>query len=250
MKPSTISLVRHGESEGNVNKTIYRDLSDWKVSLTANGRDQARKAGVLLNTLVSETNPRYELPFPGPLARVYCSPWYRARQTADEIISQLHFDIEYREDPRLREQEWGNFQIEEIAERIKKERYKFGTFFYRMPDGESGADVFDRISGFLDTLYRDFQSNTIQENVIIVTHGLTLRLFLMRWFHWSVEEFESLENPENCQIVNLKYNRDKDKYYLTSDLVTVNGSLFQGHKTNARRIIQKAGASNRRDYCS
>jgi broad specificity phosphatase PhoE len=35
------------------------------------------------------------------------------------------------------------------------------------------------------------------QNLVIVTHGLTMRLFCMRWFHWSVEYFESLENPVN-----------------------------------------------------
>jgi len=240
MKPLTISLVRHGESEGNVNKTIYRDLPDYKVPLTVNGLEQAKCAGQQIDKFVAKNNEMYELPFPGCMARIYCSPWYRTRQTADAIISQLTFDIEYREDPRLREQEWGNYQIAEIAEKIKNERYKFGTFFYRMPDGESGADVFDRVSDFLDTLHRDFQNSNMQPHVIIVTHGLTLRLFLMRWFHWTVEEFESLENPDNCQIINLKFNADKDKYYLDSELITVNGQTFQGPKDNERRIIRRS----------
>ena len=34
-------------------------------------------------------------------------------------------------------------------------------------------------------------------------HGLTMRLFCMRWFHWTVEYFESLNNPENAGIRTL-----------------------------------------------
>jgi hypothetical protein len=30
---------------------------------------------------------------------------------------------------------------------IKETRERFGRFFYRFPEGESAADVFDRISG-------------------------------------------------------------------------------------------------------
>ena len=54
------------------------------------------------------------------------------------------------------------------------------SFYYRIPDGESGADVYDRVSTFLETLYRDFAKPDYPENTIIVTHGMTLRLFFMR----------------------------------------------------------------------
>jgi broad specificity phosphatase PhoE len=37
-------------------------------------------------------------------------------------------------------------------------------------------------------------------NVLIVCHGLTLRLFLMRWFQYSVKDFEGTENPGNAQV--------------------------------------------------
>jgi hypothetical protein len=35
-----------------------------------------------------------------------------------------------------------------------------------------------------------------------------MRLFLMRWFHWSVEEFENLRNPRNCEIVVIELQPD------------------------------------------
>ncbi len=46
---------------------------------------------------------------------------------------------------------------------------------------------------------------------------MTLRLFLMKWFHWRVEEFENVRNPKNCQIVILE-KQVNDKYELTSKL--------------------------------
>ncbi|GAA3294993.1 hypothetical protein GCM10020295_21010 [Streptomyces cinereospinus] len=36
--------------------------------------------------------------------------------------------------------------------------------------------------------------------MLLVTHGLAMRLFCMRWFHWTVAEFESLSNPGNGEI--------------------------------------------------
>jgi phosphohistidine phosphatase SixA len=45
--PKRIMLVRHGESEGNVDVSIYRTEGDAQLELTANGWEQAQKAGVL-----------------------------------------------------------------------------------------------------------------------------------------------------------------------------------------------------------
>ena len=54
------------------------------------------------------------------------------------------------------------------------------------------SSVFDRLSGAMDTMHRDFVKDDFPENMIVVSHGLTIRLFLMRWFHWTVEQFEKL----------------------------------------------------------
>ena len=36
-------------------------------------------------------------------------------------------------------------------------------------------------------------------NLIVVSHGLTILLFLMKWFNWTVDQFEGLTNPTNCE---------------------------------------------------
>ena len=45
---------------------------------------------------------------------------------------------------------------------------------------------------------------------------MTARLFLMRWFHWTVEKFESLPNPKNCGTYILE-RTDTGKYALLND---------------------------------
>jgi broad specificity phosphatase PhoE len=37
-----------------------------------------------------------------------------------------------------------------------QERADYGHFFYRIPNGESAADAYDRISGFNESLWRQF----------------------------------------------------------------------------------------------
>ena len=47
-----------------------------------------------------------------------------------------------REEPRIAEQQFGNFQNVDEVRKAKTERKKFGRFFFRFPNGESGLDVY------------------------------------------------------------------------------------------------------------
>lgn len=40
---------------------------------------------------------------------------------------------------------------------IMRERRSIGAFYYRFPDGESGADVYDRVDNFVEHLHRKFR---------------------------------------------------------------------------------------------
>ncbi|CAE7651519.1 unnamed protein product [Symbiodinium sp. CCMP2456] len=82
---------------------------------------------------------------------------------------------------------------------VYKERQKFGRFYYRFPNGEAGTDVFDRVSDFWSSLLRSMDANPV-ENLVLVSHGLLMRIFCMVYFHWTVEEFEQVWNPSNCEV--------------------------------------------------
>ena len=207
MKPKRIILVRHGESEGNLDKAIYADKPDYALLLTETGMKQASNAGAELKRIIGDEKVKF-----------FISPHFRTRMTFEGITP--HFSREqvtYVEEPRLREQEWGHFRNENDGKEVDRQRDEFGTFYFRIPDGESAADVYDRVSDFFGTMHREFLKPNFPENVIIVTHGMTIRLFLMRWFHWTVEEFERYHNPENCQIITMEKD-GSDKYRLISEL--------------------------------
>jgi broad specificity phosphatase PhoE len=207
MRPKRIILIRHGKSEGNEDKKLLETVPDYALNLTQEGIEQARQAGREIKKIIGQET-----------IQVYISPYYRARQTYKHIRESLNDNVvKTFEDPRIREQDWGHLRNHELNDEIQNERDNFSTFYYRIPDGESGADVYDRVSIFLESLHRDFHKSNYPENVLIVTHGMTLRLFLMRWFHWSIEEFELLRNPLNCQIVIMQKDSN-DKYNLISEL--------------------------------
>ncbi len=207
MKPNRIILIRHGESEGNVNKHKYETSPDYTLELTAAGIAQAQNAGVQLQKIVGNESLFF-----------YVSPMWRTRSTFENVSKVFNKNnISYREDPRIREQEWGHLRNAEVNKDIRNERDAYGTFYFRIPDGESAADVYDRVSDFLGTLQRDFEKDDFPQNTVIVTHGMSIRLFLMRWFHWTVEEFEALANPENCEIIVLE-KTEEGKYKLASNI--------------------------------
>lgn len=200
--PKRIILIRHAQSEGNVDPAMYASVPDSKLRITEQGKKQAYAAGVQLKDVIGQETVTF-----------YVSPFLRSAQTYQEI--RLAFTDEqvvwHREDPRLREQEWGNFQDPQVMKQAMEHRRKVGAFYYRFPTGESGADVFDRVSMFLETLYRDMHRGLCGQNTIILSHGLFCRVFLTRFFRWSIEKFHKLWNFDNCQYSIMELQ--PDKYY-------------------------------------
>ena len=207
MKPSRIILVRHGESEGNIDKTIYEHKPDYRLNLTSDGHQQALECGEELSAIITG------------YAAAYTSPFERTKQTLDGIQKGFKRITHVYEDPRIREQEWGHLRSADHNQIIDDERNEYGPFFYRFPDGESCADVYDRVTTFIDTLHRDFEKVHYPNTSLVITHGMLIRVFLMRWLHWDYKYFETLKNPKNCAIIMLE-KQDNGKYILVTDLET------------------------------
>lgn len=99
-KPKRIFVMRTGESEAAGNRKIYANTPDHKLKLTENGKKQALEAGKKLREIIKDESVFF-----------YLSPFTRAKETF-EYVSKSWKEGSYRfkEDPRLREQEWGNYQ--------------------------------------------------------------------------------------------------------------------------------------------
>ncbi|RMX75883.1 hypothetical protein D0869_11222 [Hortaea werneckii] len=230
-KPRLIILIRHAQSEGNRNREIHQMIPDHRVKLTEEGWRQAEEAGRRLRTLLT----------PDDTLQIYTSPYRRTRETTEGLLSTLtdpndlrdgspspfdksHVKAVY-EEPRIREQDFGNFQpCSAEMERMWAERADYGHFFYRIPNGESAADAYDRISGFNESLWRQFGDESFPSVCVLVTHGLMTRVFLMKWYHWSVEYFEDLRNVGHCEFVVMRRKDEEGvgqgKYMMESNLRT------------------------------
>jgi hypothetical protein len=105
-------------------------IPDWQIPLTERGKLQAREASRRIVELLGAGQ-----------AVIYYSPYTRTVETLDQILEAIPLEqvCIVQEEPRIREQDFGNYQDNTMQD-IKKERARFGRFFYRFPEGESGAD--------------------------------------------------------------------------------------------------------------
>src|SRR3546814_7834285 len=71
-----------------------------------------------------------------------------------------------------------------------------------MPMGESRAQVADRVKGVFGTILRDADPNRDDpvQNFIIVSHGVTIRAFILQWMHFNFEWYGRQTNPNNCSV--------------------------------------------------
>lgn len=182
-----IILVRHAESTANTGETLPHLQGDHPIALTARGREQSIALAQKVSREIVESS------------LIYCSPFVRARETLDTFLNAHQLThVVVHEDPLLREQDRG-YESEESQMALRRIH---GWFWYRHAGGESPADVYQRQCIFLDAMYREI-ARTEKQKILIVTHGMTLRCFAMRFLHLSVGEFERMRNPRNVDVIRI-----------------------------------------------
>jgi len=243
VRPKRIFVVRHGESLGNISPEVYINVPDWRISLTEEGKEQAKATGSKISHIIGE-DPVF----------FYTSPYRRTKETLQSMVTEFEQSdiVGVREEPRLTEQQFGNFQNLDEIQICKVERSSYGRFYYRFPQGESGFDVYTRVSTFLPDLYRDAanaelfgEGQTARDlNVVIVSHGLTLRLLLMRWFQYTISDFEQSHNPPNAAFVVMERREDqahtgREWYELTEESLKLLNYSPPEHKGSLWKLMSE-----------
>ena len=216
-----IYLVRHGESQANVDGSIHVHTADHAIPLSERGERQADAAGVFLHGHFQSLGESFGK------VRLWNSPYRRARQTADAIERRIAGFVQDRHEHLLLcEQQFGLFDgITDEASRLeiirkypdeyehykKCERFE-GSFWARMPLGESKFDLSTRVHQSFGTFHRDLAKSGI-ENIVIVAHGSTNRAFIMMWLHHPFEWFGKERNPLNCSVRLISDNKDLGYVY-------------------------------------
>lgn len=104
-RPRRIILVRHGESEGNVDETAYTKVPDPQIALTEKGHAEAEACGKRIRELIDKDGVAdWQVYF-------YVSPYRRTLETLRSLAKAFEKQriAGVREEPRLREQDFGEY---------------------------------------------------------------------------------------------------------------------------------------------
>lgn len=82
-----------------------------------------------------------------------------------------------------------------------------------------------------------------EKNYVLVTHGVTIRVILTRFFKYRICEFEQLENFHNGEFVVLEYDETKGRYNLSkvitnSVMMNSDGSVYVETKESCGIRVQ------------
>jgi broad specificity phosphatase PhoE len=213
----TIKLVRHGESLANTGAVQSAEVGDHRIELTPRGVEQARAAGQRIGGKFLAG------------ALIYTSPFARARQTLAGVLegaAVARDTLRVFEDPRLREVEHGYVDVG-AQDQLRRTH---GWFYYRFHGGESPADCYDRTSGFLESLMRQAERKNA-ERALVITHSLTIRCFVMRFLHLTVEQFDAMSGLGNGDVVTLAHKTEIDSPQFTSGRWGVTGMRMRTSDT-------------------
>ncbi len=174
--PTTIYIVRHGQSHGNVAENSIKpvDWDQWgelQAPLTKLGEQQAKKISEKLKNVHFDS--------------IFSSDLNRARETAEIIAKER--DIAVQTESTIRERNFGKLffglkpderkQLRKAVEELNDEELWLHKF---SEDGESIKEALDRFKAFLEKITPLYKGKTI----LVVNHGNIMRTFLV-YLKWA-----------------------------------------------------------------
>lgn len=209
--PSTLWIVRHGQSAGNVarDKATAEGLArivlterDVDVPLSELGREQAVALGHWFASAHEAGRPDV----------ILASPYVRAMQTAELFreAGGCAADVKVCGDERLREKEFGILDgltgvgIRQFQPEQAEFRKLLGKFYHRPPGGESWVDVIFRLRALLDTVSLHYGGR----RVMIVAHQvvvLCLRYILEGLTEAEILAIDRQGDVANCAITEYRF---------------------------------------------
>jgi broad specificity phosphatase PhoE len=217
--PSTLWLIRHGESAGNVARDAAEaaglpliDIAgrDVDVPLSALGERQAVALGGWFAARSADERPTV----------ILSSPYVRAMQTASRVFDAIAAGGERPMlvvDERLREKEFGSLNRLTKAGVLAKYpeeaelRAHVGKFYYRPPGGESWCDVILRLRSVLEHVQLQYRD----ERVMIVAHQvvvLCFRYLLEQLDEASLLAIDREKDVANCGVTTYQVDRTSEGF--------------------------------------
>lgn len=180
-------MIRHGETEDNLNKIYSRD----ETGLTPRGIEQIENT----KKNIKELN----------FSKVYYSPLTRTKET------MMYLGVEGSPESRIKEADFGVFKgsnYKSILKNYPDETKMWSDDYinYEIPEGESLVKVYKRLKRFLEELINK------DEDVLLITHEGIIRLVYC-WIFDDLEYFFKFK--ANNGSINIVSVIDNYKYIET-----------------------------------
>lgn len=207
----TLYLVRHGQSEANVDWHILREQEEATILLTPLGQEQAFEAGDKIGALLGKDRDK---------TRFFVSPWTRALMTyrsmvgrfgaTDDLttimpsITEQHMNLVNHEENwakfvQFRDSNWSITQVMDVG----------------FEGGESMRDMIVRADKFVRYL-QGFPDGPI----VVVSHGLFIKMMIAIM---DGIDPETITHPKNCEIITKKLSTSLNSYEQLNTFCTVKG---------------------------
>lgn len=176
MNPKKIYIVRHGQTDYNLKGIVQGRGVDSDIN--EKGEYQARKFFESYQDI--------------PFERVFVSALKRTRQSVSRFID-LGIPVEKR--PGLDEIDWGYRELEKITSEENAyyhslvSAWQRGETDKRIKGGESPEDVQQRLLPVIEEW-----RNMDFENVLVCTHGRTMRILLSTLLNYPLSEMDQFEH--------------------------------------------------------
>lgn len=180
-------MVRHGETECNVNRGYYGSLD---VPITENGRRQAEAVGDMLCDVVFD--------------KVIVSGLCRTRQTAEAILSRQTSSAEICQAPAFNEMDFGDWEglhYTKVREMYPADYKAMGADWLHCPPtgGEAFIDFSHRVIEGWKQIYSDeaFKSS---QNILLVGHSGPMQCLICHFLGMDVSNIWHLEVQQGAYI--------------------------------------------------
>lgn len=178
----TILMVRHGETDWNVEKRMQGKTD---TELNKKGIEQAKEISQKLK------NEKIDL--------IICSPLKRAKQTAEIINKEIHCPIIYEEG--LSERDGGEFEGKKMDEFDSKTFFSYEKNM-KYEKAENVRDFRERVYQTLDNIIHQYP----EKNILLVSHG-GVSIAVCCYFNGSLDRDHLILH--NCEVAKYSDTRRK-----------------------------------------
>lgn len=175
-----IYIVRHGETDCNVNNICY---GWYDCPINEKGISQAKNLGSFFKNI--------------KIDKMISSDLLRARMTAEAINSEINVPLEYN--PSMREVsfgDWENVPVKDMAkiDPVNSKLWRVDCEKAVIPNGERFTDFYKRVSDGFDKIVDE----NFGKDILIVAHGGAISIILCHITNAGPKGFWRFRTIQEC----------------------------------------------------